>query len=290
MAGAWKTSGSTVDVEGPMLTITDPVKMKAAAAYNAAADHFDDEALGLWAKYGGRTLERLALQPGATVLDVGCGTGASAIPAAEQVGPTGKVIAVDLADRLLEIARRKAAARKLDNIEFLHGDMENLGYPDQFFDAVICVFAIFFVPDVAKQISELWRMVRPNGQLAITTWGPRAWEPGSTGWWSAVKQLRPDLHASFNPWDRIADPASLRKLFTEAGVAEAAIVAEDGRQALRSPEDWWTMVLGSGYHWTVDQMEPEMAERLRNANLAWIRSHNITSVETNVIYAVARKP
>ena len=50
------------------------------------------------------------------------------------------------------------------------------------------------------------------------------------------------------------------------------------------------MVLGSGYRWTVDQMEPEMAERLRNANLAWIRSHNVTSVETNVIYALARKP
>jgi ubiquinone/menaquinone biosynthesis C-methylase UbiE len=273
-----------------MLAITDPVKMKAAAAYNAAADHFDDEALGLWAKYGGRTVERLALQPGARVLDVGCGTGASAIPAAEQVGPKGKVIAVDLADRLLENARRKAATLKLENIEFRLGDMENLGYPDQYFDAVVCVFAIFFVPDVTRQVRELWRMVRPNGRLAITTWGPRVWEPGSTGWRLAVKQLRPDLHAAFNPWDRIADPASLRKLFTEAGVAEAEILAEDGTQALRSPQDWWTMVLGSGYRWTVDQMEPEMAERLRHANLAWIRSHNITSVETNVIYAAARKP
>src|SRR5882762_5313610 len=108
MAGAWKTSGSIDErAEGPMLAITDPVKMKAAAAYNAAADHFDDEALGLWAKYGGRTVERLALQPGASVLDVGCGTGASAIPAAEKIGPKGKVVAVDLADRLLEIARRK---------------------------------------------------------------------------------------------------------------------------------------------------------------------------------------
>jgi ubiquinone/menaquinone biosynthesis C-methylase UbiE len=273
-----------------MLAITDPVKMKAAAAYNAAADHFDDEALGLWAKYGGRTVERLALQPGASVLDVGCGTGASAIPAAEQVGPKGKVIAVDLADRLLENARRKAATLKLENIEFRLGDMENLGYPDQYFDAVVCVFAIFFVPDVTRQVRELWRMVRPNGRLAITTWGPRVWEPGSTGWRLAVKQLRPDLHAAFNPWDRIADPASLRKLFTEAGVAEAEILAEGGTQALRSPQDWWTMVLGSGYRWTVDQMEPEMAERLRDANLAWIRSHNITSVETNVIYAAARKP
>jgi ubiquinone/menaquinone biosynthesis C-methylase UbiE len=272
-----------------MLTITDPVKIKAAAAYNAAADHFDDEALGVWAKYGGRTVERLALPSGASVLDVGCGTGASAIPAAESVGPNGKVIAVDLAERLLEIARHKAASRNLENIEFRLGDMEDLGYPDQYFDAVICVFAIFFVADVAKQIKELWRMVRPNGQLAITTWGPRVWEPASTGWWAAVKDLRPDLHATFNPWDRIADPQVLRKLFSEAGVPQADMIPEDGKQPLRSPEDWWTMVLGSGYRWTVDQMEPAMAERLRAANLAWIRSHNVTSVETNVIYAAAHK-
>jgi ubiquinone/menaquinone biosynthesis C-methylase UbiE len=272
-----------------MRAIADPVKLKAAAAYNAAADHFDDEALGLWAKYGQRTVERLALRRGTTVLDVGCGTGASAIPAAEQVGPEGNVIAADLAERLLEIGRRKAASRNLRNIEFRLGDMEDLGYPDQQFDAVVCVFAIFFVPDVAKQIRELWRMVRPGGQLAVTTWGPRVWEPGSTGWWSAVKELRPDLHAAFNPWDRIAEPMALRRLFVEAGVADATIVAEDGRQELRSPEDWWTMVLGSGYRWTVDQMEPELAERLRQANLAWIRSRNVTSVETNVIYAAARK-
>jgi SAM-dependent methyltransferase len=272
-----------------MLTITDPVKIKAAAAYNAAADHFDDEALSLWAKYGRRTIERLGFLAGTSVLDVGCGTGASAIPAAERVGPKGKVIAVDLAERLLEIARHKAATRNLENVEFRLGDMENLGYPDQHFDAVICVFAIFFVPDVAKQVRELWRMVRPDGQLAITTWGPRVWEPGSTGWWSAVKELRPDLSVAFNPWDRIAEPKALREIFTEAGIPDAEIVAEDGRQALRSPEDWWTMVIGSGYRWTVDQMEPAMAERLRLANLAWIRSHNVSSVETNVIYAAARK-
>jgi ubiquinone/menaquinone biosynthesis C-methylase UbiE len=49
-------------------------------------------------------------------------------------------------------------------------DMESLGFPDGAFDAVVCVFAIFFVPDMIKQVGELWRMVRPGGQLAITTW------------------------------------------------------------------------------------------------------------------------
>ena len=84
---------------------TDPAKAKALVAYNAASDHFDDEPLAFWARLGGSTVNRLTLPSGATVLDVGCGTGASAIPAARVVGPTGRVVGVDLADRLLDRAR-----------------------------------------------------------------------------------------------------------------------------------------------------------------------------------------
>jgi 2-polyprenyl-3-methyl-5-hydroxy-6-metoxy-1,4-benzoquinol methylase len=273
-----------------MATITEPAKLRAATTYNAASDHFDDEPLGFWKRYGERTITRLALRPGARVLDVGCGTGASALPAAARVGPTGRVIGIDLAERLLEIARQKAASRNLANVEFRFGDMEQLGYPDQHFDAVVCVFAIFFVPHMAKQVRELWRMVSPNGQIAITTWGPRVLEPCGSAFWSAVKELRPDLHLAFNPWDRISEPSALRALLAEAGIADADILAEDGSQDLRSPEDWWTIVLGGGFRSIVDQMGSEVAERVREANLAWIRSQNITSVETNVIYAVARKP
>jgi 2-polyprenyl-3-methyl-5-hydroxy-6-metoxy-1,4-benzoquinol methylase len=273
-----------------MPTITDPAKLRAATTYNAASDHFDDEPLGFWKRYGERTVERLALSPGTSVLDVGCGTGASALPAASRVGPSGRVVGVDLAERLLEIARQKAATRQLANVEFRFADMERLGFPDQHFDAVICVFAIFFVPDMAKQVRELWRMVRPNGQIAITTWGPRVLEPCASAFWSAVQDLRPDLHLAFNPWDRISEPSALRALLAESGIAEAEIVAEEGRQVLRSPEDWWTIVLGSGFRSIVDQMGSEASGRVREADLAWIRSHNIASVETNVIYAVARKP
>jgi len=67
------------------------------------------------------------------------------------------------------MARAKATALRLQNIEFRVGDMESLGFADGALDAVVCVFAIFFVPDMVKQVRELWRMVRPGGQLAITT-------------------------------------------------------------------------------------------------------------------------
>lgn len=217
--------------------ISDPSKLKAEATYNAAADHFDDGPLAFWDRYGRRTVERASLAPGASVLDVGCGSGASAIPAAVAVGPSGRVIGIDLARRLLDVARTKAAAQKLRNIEFQRADMTSLGYPDASFDAVVCVFAIFFVPDMVKQVRELWRVVRPGGTLAITTWGPRMFEPGSQAWWSAVRQVRPDLIATVSPWERITTPQGLGRLLSDGGIVNAEIAAETGRQPLETPED-----------------------------------------------------
>jgi ubiquinone/menaquinone biosynthesis C-methylase UbiE len=273
----------------PMVAISESSKLKAETTYNAAADHFDDGPLSFWDRYGRRTVEKASLLPGASVLDVGCGSGASAIPAALSVGPSGRVIGIDLAQRLLDVARAKSIAQRLNNIEFRRADMEAAGYADSSFDAVICVFAIFFVPDMVKQVRELWRLVRLGGKLAITTWGPRMFEPGSQAWWSAVKAARPDLVNSVNPWERITTPQAVRQLLSDGGIENAAVTAEDGRQALQSPEDWWTIVLGSGYRWTVEQMDDRQRERVRAANLKTLRDDRVAFIETNVIYAVATK-
>jgi ubiquinone/menaquinone biosynthesis C-methylase UbiE len=272
-----------------MVKVMDSAKLKAASTYNAAADHFDDGPLAFWDRYGRGTIERLALAPGAMVLDVGCGSGASAIPAAKAVGPHGHVIGIDLADRLLAIARAKAISQKLKNIEFRQGDMEKLEFSDASFDAVVCVFAIFFLPDMVKQVRELWRLILPGGRLAITTWGPRMFEPGSAAWWAAVKQFRPDLHSAFNPWERITTPEALRQLLADAGIQEAQVVAENGWQVLHTPDDWWTVVLGSGYRWTVEQMDDTTVERVRKENIDQLKKSQTKSIETNVIYAVALK-
>jgi ubiquinone/menaquinone biosynthesis C-methylase UbiE len=153
------------------MSSTEAGNLKAAITYNAAADHFDDGPLAFWDRYGRRTIERLALAAGASVIDVGCGSGASAIPAAATVGPQGRVLGVDLAERLLALARVKARQLRLQNVEFRLGDMETLGFPDASFDAVVCVFAIFFVPDMIKQVRELWRMVRPAASSPLQPGG-----------------------------------------------------------------------------------------------------------------------
>ena len=268
----------------------DNAQDRAAFTYNAAADFYDASPLSFWDYFGRRTIELASLQIGSRVLDVCCGTGASALLAAEAVGPTGNVIGVDLAKQLLESARAKAIQRRLGNIEFEVGDMLALRFPLSSFDAVVCVFGIFFVPDMPRAVSELWSRVRAGGKLAVTTWGPNFCEPANDGFWRSIKNVRPDLHKGFNPWDRIDNSGSLKKILDEAEVASPRIIAENRLHPIRSPEDWWTIVLGSGYRGTIEQLNQVDREKVKEANLAFVCDEKISAVETNVLYSLATKP
>src|SRR4029077_16928974 len=137
------------------------------------------EPLGFWDYFGRRTVARLGLTKGASVLDVCCGSGASAIPAAQLVGAEGEVTGVDLAERLLKLAAEKAERLSLPNIHFQRGDLVSLDFPANRFDAVVCVFGIFFVPDMVAGVRELWQRVKPGGKLAITAWGGNLFEPAN---------------------------------------------------------------------------------------------------------------
>lgn len=265
------------------------IKRKTADTYSAASDFYDHPANSFWDRYGRRTVERLRPQLGAQVLDVCCGSGASAIPAAEAIGPSGFVLGVDLAENLLGLAKAKAGQRGLNNLDFRAGDMLDLALPESSFDAVICVFGIFFVPDMQLAVHKLSRLVRPGGQLAITTWGPRLFEPASTAFWNSIRAVRPDLYKGFNPWDRISEPDAVRALFDGATVTNLEVVAEAGTHTLNSPEDWWTIVLGTGYRGTVEQLNEDDRERVRQQNIDFIRRTNVTSVEASVVYAVGKR-
>ena len=135
------------------MTDLNEAKTKAAAAYNAASDLFDHPANTFWDRFGRNTINRLDLKPGALVLDACCGSGASALPAAQQVGHAGHVIGIDVAEKLLNLASTKAKSKGLNNVEFRVGDMLDTGFADASFDAVVCVFGIFFVPDIPAAVS-----------------------------------------------------------------------------------------------------------------------------------------
>jgi hypothetical protein len=68
------------------------------------------------------------------------------------------------------------------------------------------------------------------------------------------------------------------------------VEAESGSQPVNSPDDWWAMIMGSGYRGTVEQLDPEAREQVRKQNLDFIKNSAVRSVEANVVYATAIKP
>ncbi|HKG59260.1 MAG TPA: class I SAM-dependent methyltransferase [Pyrinomonadaceae bacterium] len=113
-------------------------------------------------------IKRLDLKPGMTVLDVACGTGNLAIPAAR----TGaNVTGVDIAPNSVEQARQNAKAEGL-NAKFDEGDAEALPYDDASFDAVVTMFGAMFAPRPELVAGELKRVCRPGGVIAMANWTP----------------------------------------------------------------------------------------------------------------------
>jgi ubiquinone/menaquinone biosynthesis C-methylase UbiE len=264
--------------------------LRVARTYGAAADHYGLPSLSFWDRFGAATVSRLPLAAGASVLDLCCGAGASAIRAAHAVGPAGAVLGIDLAAPLLELARDRANREGLANIEFRHGDAIATGLPDGGFDAVVCVFGVFFAPDMAAFVAEMWRLVRRGGVLAVTTWGPGLFEPASSQFWECVREIEPSLYKAFNPWDEITTPEALASLFTRAGVPDPAVVDAQAQHPLDSPDRFWEVVLGSGYRATVDALSPEQRDRMQGRLLSELRSQRITVLRTDVVFGTAERP
>jgi len=115
-----------------------------------------------------KIVDMVRLQPGESVLDVGCGTGTLAIIAKERVGRTGHVVGIDPSVQLINGARHKAARRRL-KIDFEIAGIEQLNYPDHSFDVVLSTFMMHHLPgDFRHQgLAEVARVLKPGGRLLI---------------------------------------------------------------------------------------------------------------------------
>jgi SAM-dependent methyltransferase len=107
------------------------------------------------------------IEPGQTVLDLGCGAGTDLLVAAQMVGPTGRVIGVDMTPTMLRRARDSAEAMGLTNVELHESLIESLPLPAADVDIVISNGVIDLVPDKDAVFSELDRVLRPGGRLQL---------------------------------------------------------------------------------------------------------------------------
>jgi SAM-dependent methyltransferase len=182
------------------------------------------------------TLAALQVKPGMRFLDAGCGAGGASVLAAA-LG--SEVTGLDASAALLDIARER-----LPQAHFVHGDLEELPFPDRHFDAALAANSVIFAEDIRQALRELCRVVRAGGRLAVTSWGkPEQVEMKDV--FAAVASAMPQRPPGGGPFAWSADGA-LANLLGETGFTVTAEGSSQCDFRYRDFEAFWRAQTSAG--------------------------------------------
>lgn len=174
-------------------------------------------------------LDKAGVAIGGHVLDLACGTGEPAIPAAQRVGPKGKVFATDLVAGMVTFAKEKARALALDNIEFVVADAEQLELSAGSFDAATMRWGLMFMPEPLACLQRIYRALKPGASFATATWAGPDRNP-----WAAVPlatmrryQEIPAPVPGQTGLFAFADPEKLKDVMHTAGFRDVTVEGLD---------------------------------------------------------------
>jgi ubiquinone/menaquinone biosynthesis C-methylase UbiE len=184
-------------------------------------------------------IRKAELQPGEHVLDVACGTGIIARLALQQVGETGSVTGLDINPGMLAVAR---SVTQNSSIEWHEASAEDMPFPDDSFDVVICQLGIQFMEDRSAALQEMYRVLMPGGRMFLNVPGP-AGEPFVIFAEEMGKNISPEAKKFANHVFVLNDTGEIRQLINGAGFSEVDVQAKKKNISLPAPRDFlWQYV------------------------------------------------
>jgi SAM-dependent methyltransferase len=244
-------------------------------------------------------LARSRVAAGESVLEIGCGTGATTVPLAEAVGPNGRVVAVDLSEPMLEGARKRVAETGLSNITLLPTDAQVHPFAPDEFDLITSRFGVMFFADPFAAFSNLLPAAPPGGRLCFVCWAPlKDNQHWLIPYEVALRHLGPPAPQPARAPGPLAlsDPDYVRSILETAGFADIAIDRETPMITGSTPEEEaeHACIMGPSGR-LIDEKKPNEALRetirqeMVEAFAAYARGKEILLPST-VFVVTARRP
>jgi SAM-dependent methyltransferase len=190
-----------------------------------------------FAPLGAAGLAATNVQPAQTVLDIGCGSGATLIALATAVGAAGYVVGVDVSASMLEVAERRAAALGLTNLRCILADASTYPFGEDSFDLAFSRFGVMFFDDPVAAFANVRRSLRPEGRVVFVCWRDLLANP-----WFRVPAEAVRAHVAPQPQPdpetpgplAFADPDRVRRILEQAGFQGVQFEAFDAKLPLGS--------------------------------------------------------
>ncbi len=254
--------------------------------FNTVADGYDNPAMRFFPESAQRIANYLNLRGDEQVLDVATGTGCAALTLAQEL-PGVQVTGIDFSTGMLAQATEKKEQAKLENVTFVEMDMQAIDFPDQYFDAAVSAFSIFFVEDMEKQLAHVAARVKPGGQVITTTFYDFSFSPLVGLFMQRLEQY--GVEPPSLAWKKVATEEQCLALFHDAGLPVAQCHRVDCGYYLDNADDWWHIIWNGGFRGVVNQLEPDALERFQKEHSAEIQalaSKQGIWLEMGVLYTV----
>jgi SAM-dependent methyltransferase len=244
-----------------------------------------------------RLVELAGVGTGARVLDVATGNGEPALTAARRARPGGLVIATDQSAGMLAIARERAAALGIANVDFRQTDGESLALSERDFDAIVCRWGLMFMPDFSGALQTMHRLLRAGGRLAIAVWAAADNVPMISIGAEAARRLAglaPPPPDALGPL-RLADESTMRRAFAEAGFKDVTVERIPVTFVLDSATDFmqFRCDVSAQFRMLLDHQPAEIRTKIIAAVLEGARAYTDTTgrvrtVNETICYAATR--
>ena len=227
-----------------------------------------DRMMRPWSQvYVPKLLQSIGIGPGQRVLDVATGTGVAALLAADRVGPSGRVVGVDISLPMLRVAQPKVASKQ---IAWMAMDGQALALREGTFEAVTCQLGLMFFPDPQRGLAEFRRVMRPSGRVGLAVLSQPEGFPYGIVFQALARRVPSERRALLLGFS-LGDDGLLEELLKAAGFHEVRVWYERAHVVYESFEDYWAPLESGGGR--AGQVYVDLAADIRETVKREVRNH-----------------